>query len=140
MWSDFGGKIDSEVWKASMHSTPMSLVFRSIIHLLLSVCICAFGRNSLLWHKHVRLMLQHKCNCSNHSILSCLMKRLCYLAIAIHSTSCSFLYSCGSNIVCPSCWHIPEYVCTHKCANNTLTFSPSAACPITHNTPTPFLH
>lgn len=73
VWSDFGGKIDSEVWKASiMLSAPLSLVLcpsptlseRASVHYApwLQACNAADASTSTsarLWH-HILTCLMHK--------------------------------------------------------------------------------
>lgn len=73
---------------------------RSLLTHFLSVCIDALcARNSLPGHKHVWLMLQHKCNCNNHDILSCLIYKTSVILLQQHTQQdVSFFYSRGYNM------------------------------------------
>lgn len=88
MWSDFGGKIDSEVWKASiMLSAPLSLVLGpsltcrecAFVHYVPGLKACtADASTSMQMHQAPRPDVPHT---HNHCLAAAQTKRVvCFLA------------------------------------------------------------
>lgn len=132
MWSEFGGKIDSEVWKASIMLSVSASLVTGITSPNISVCIYAFcAENHCLGKKHVWLMLQHKYNCTNHSILQCLMcENMSVIWLQKHFSQVIFLFMDKISSFCPPNIGVNVFANKAVCSYYMLTIFSKIACSI----------